>query len=511
MKQPLGEIIYAVRKTDGQHISILDVPIENVGLKCECVCHECGKMLEACSLQGKVSRYFRHHADERSGGKNKSVGCCNVAHVNETALHKMAKEIINRERKISVPAIEISLDDVDLDLPRHIKNKLPKCYIAKEASILICDDVLLEERIINFRPDATVIANDNKYFIEIFATHETKKEKIDKVDKYGCCPMLEINLNSFLEKPISEKELQTLIVSESRLRKWIYLPNKESLIEDARNYYESMSVVIKYRKKRSEENRDNEKKILIRKHSDALHKLDKKIKKEEKAILQRQSEELKLFKENAQRERNCLEQEQRKEIEDLERKELEEYERLKKPEIYAGLLRENKNKGLTKEIVNKFKFFKNSDSTNDTKKNLPFFVNIPISGETVFACDRRLWESAIFDKFIYNRKKKDNITIENISKWLKEYQKDISFNWNILIYERWLDNVLITYFDYLDKLGFVETVGPETYMLIKAGVSLPPNKEYARRLFDALHNIDKESPCVDELIKAEIVKEVLSD
>lgn len=35
---------------------------------------------------------------------------------------------------------------------------------------------------------------------------------------------------------------------------------------------------------------------------------------------------------------------------------------------------------------------------------VPFYMDIPITGEVVFDCDRRIWQSAIFDMFIYNRR-----------------------------------------------------------------------------------------------------------
>ena len=35
---------------------------------------------------------------------------------------------------------------------------------------------------------------------------------------------------------------------------------------------------------------------------------------------------------------------------------------------------------------------------------IPFYCDIPIYGEIVFNCDRRIWQTTLFNKFIYNRK-----------------------------------------------------------------------------------------------------------
>ena len=63
----MHELIYGIRQTDGKIISIDEVPNDATGVKCACVCAACAKPLQACSLTGKVNRYFRHHIDTRDG------------------------------------------------------------------------------------------------------------------------------------------------------------------------------------------------------------------------------------------------------------------------------------------------------------------------------------------------------------------------------------------------------------------------------------------------------------
>lgn len=88
----MADLLYGIRLSDGKAVSINEIPDNMFGLACECVCVSCGKVLQACSLNGKVRRYFRHH-------KGIDDINCDALTANETELHKMAKEIIEVEKK----------------------------------------------------------------------------------------------------------------------------------------------------------------------------------------------------------------------------------------------------------------------------------------------------------------------------------------------------------------------------------------------------------------------------
>lgn len=73
----MSEIIYGVRGIDGKTICIDEVPYDKSGLLCDCTCAYCGRNLQACSLNGKVSPYFRHHTEKRDGSHYRSKFICN--------------------------------------------------------------------------------------------------------------------------------------------------------------------------------------------------------------------------------------------------------------------------------------------------------------------------------------------------------------------------------------------------------------------------------------------------
>ena len=83
---------------DGELRHIDDVPS---GLKCGCVCPGCQRLMVA--RKGKIRAHcFAHHSDP-DGQSCKSAG--------ETALHKHAKAVLDRELKIKLPALVIAEEE----------------------------------------------------------------------------------------------------------------------------------------------------------------------------------------------------------------------------------------------------------------------------------------------------------------------------------------------------------------------------------------------------------------
>ena len=122
----MKEIIYGIRNTDGKIISIDEVPDGMSGSLCDCICASCGSDLLACSLNGKVRRYFRHKGLTESLEVEGLRGNCAPIQANESALHRMAKQILCEERKITVPCKTIAATEAGItDLPQEIINKIP--------------------------------------------------------------------------------------------------------------------------------------------------------------------------------------------------------------------------------------------------------------------------------------------------------------------------------------------------------------------------------------------------
>lgn len=75
---------YGIR--EGKVVRISEIPTDQRGLKCNCTCPGCGKNLVA-RLGEKKQKHFAHQGD-----------ACDIASAQQTALHMLAKEIIEEKK-----------------------------------------------------------------------------------------------------------------------------------------------------------------------------------------------------------------------------------------------------------------------------------------------------------------------------------------------------------------------------------------------------------------------------
>ena len=148
---------------------------------------------------------------------------------------------------------------------------------------------------------------------------------------------------------------------------------------------------------------------------------------------------------------------------------------------------------------------------------LPFFLNIPITGEMVFPCDRRIWQSALFDKFVFNRnsegENKPTVHIKRVQTWIKKHNKQFPIDWGLtykteVLVSReekktvlLLYDVVYTFFDYLVYLGFLEHFICQEAVLRQSHSLEPPNRDHAEILYDAINKVDWYDPAVNDRIK----------
>ena len=479
----MPEYIYGKLKTTGEIISIKDIPNDKAQRDSwACVCPKCG--VDLIPKKGEVR--VHHFAHERAIG-------CNATSANETALHQMAKEIIKEERKICIPQKVIFQNDLNLKLPHYIAKKLPEYYLIQSESVLDCEDVRIEERVSDFRPDVVVVSCGKTYFIEIWKSHKTDDDKLKKVEKYGLYPMLEIDIHSYIETLISKDEMREFIVSESHSRKWIYYPNESELYEQARVYFESFEIVKNYRiesAKKQEEAEQRKKEAAERVEREKGEQAEQeKIRREEAEKLAKKRKE---------------EQEQARKVY-LEKQRI--VEELFQPEVYKKLLFSYRGVNYTKKIFEKFLFYKK-------EQKIPFFINIPITGEIIFQCDRRVWQASIFNNWIYCRDKNRPINLFRIFKGLHSYiipiDKRLSETHFYIPNEMiasWIPyRVIKIYMGYLQFLGFIKIRQGKWADVIECSSIVPPNKERTDKLEEIVKSLGdhKYDVDVDKLIQAEL-------
>lgn len=168
-------IKYAIHKTT-QKVEHID-NVAN-GLLCHCVCADCNNEMEA--VQGeKREWHFRHRIDSKCKGGL------------ETAIHKLAKEIIVNNNIINLP-------------------KKPLYYSEAQA------EVKLE----TYVPDVSVLSEGEPVYIEIYVCHKVEPEK-EKFYKNRKLNSFEIDLSQVSYKT-TKKELEELVLRDPTNKKILY-------------------------------------------------------------------------------------------------------------------------------------------------------------------------------------------------------------------------------------------------------------------------------------------------
>ena len=125
-------------------------------------------------------------------------------------------------------------------------------------------------------------------------------------------------------------------------------------------------------------------------------------------------------------------------------------------EKYQNELKRLRNDELAYKTIKKLHFYK--ELSNST---LPFYLDIPISGEVYINCDRRIWQSLIFDKFVYYRNDGE-ISFNTIKSWLENYNDTIKINWKFgddnKITAKMFYETIKKYLRYLSFLGFISPI-----------------------------------------------------
>ena len=434
------QLEYGLR--DDKVISVYELTSLEKGKACNCICPACRKQLVA-KLGPHNQWHFAHVGAE-----------CNLVAAQQTALHMLAKELIEDSKKLLFPGISINKDDYCNDIEDiRVQAKIPPSIEYRKASVVNCDSVSLEKKISSIVPDIMVTAKGRKCLIEVAVTHFVDEEKEQKIKEIGL-PLFEIDLSNLYNSEFSREELAEEVLFNPSNRTWIFNPRYD---EWAKEQY-----------------------------SKIIQLAEKEIKRQD------EKESVRAKKKQQRRENG------EKRIQDIFK--LENYKK-----TVAAL--ENEEEAA--------KHLKQLHMKTDIDK-LPFFLNIPITGEMVFPCDRRIWQSALFYKFVFNRKSEDEnkptVHIKRVLKWIEKYNKQFPIDWELTYKTEVLVSreekktvslrydVVYTFFNYLEYLGFLEPFICQEAVLRQSHSLEPPNRDHAEILYDAINKVDWYDPAVDEKI-----------
>ena len=425
---------YALR--DDKLISIDEITREQNGLKCNCICPGCGQRLQARLGNGKKQPHFAHNGES-----------CNLIVAHQSALHILAKEIIQEEMKVCLPALKVKIDDIIETIPQRYYYEVPQEMVYKASQVFECEGVELEKRVSDIVPDVIVKIGGKECLIEIAVTHFIDEVKSEKIKRIGL-PVVEIDLSDYSGEDYSKENIRKLLLEDNDLKKWIYNPISDKAYEWAKEEYKKL--------------------------------VDNFVKDEE----ERQKKE-------------------------REKRENREQKRLISQTIIDGLQDENNYKQSIFELRNDTKtaYYLRRRTFYSDNFVLPFFMDIPITGEMVFNCDRRIWQSALFDKFVYNRKPDEQhiITLIRVNNWAVKYQEEFKINWNMTSKARFcfgntaaeqnlFQCCLKEYLHYLSYLGFISKKSYSgDYYTLAINTLQPPNQKAALRLEKVIKEVNQYS------------------
>lgn len=453
------KLIYGLN--DDKIIHISDIKVEERGLKCNCICPNCGDNLQAKLGHGKKTPHFAHNCNE-----------CDLEIAAQTALHILAKEILGTKREIVLPAYKIQLDyDDESKLESEGYNwieiqEIMNEFIVFNENRLKFDHVYLEKKLKNIVPDIIIEKNGRQLIIEIAVTHFVDDIKFQAIKGMNISAV-EIDLSDLRNEELIRENIENVIINSTQNKKWIHN--------------------IKYGEAKEKLKARNE---VLKDNFDKQHKLQ--------AIAERARE---------------------KELADKQKK-IDDKKQKSRVMIQNALSLENYNLEIYKRrnSIKAFKYINNKRFYIDSTQGIPFYVDIPILGEIAFDCDRRIWQSAIFDMFIYFRGTKEfncaSICLAKIIKWIFEHQSDFRIVWElnecnqIQINEIKYHNALFylaikQYLSILAYIGFIDCddiIRLHSTYPITPRVVVPPNSSNAKILMKVLHDNKQITPLIDEII-----------
>lgn len=177
----------------------------------------------------------------------------------ETLLHMKAKEILERERRICLPTLEATVEEILSPTKTARASKIIRGETVELSS------VTLEQWLGGVRPDvvADTVATRrwaaSRVLIEITVTNSISEQRLQRLIRHQR-PVLEIDISS-MGGVVSEAEFARLIVEESAGKRWLFHPLMVKLQQDIaddlarekRAWHETMELQRKTRERKLRE------------------------------------------------------------------------------------------------------------------------------------------------------------------------------------------------------------------------------------------------------------------
>jgi len=373
------------------------------GLVCGCQCPECDASLIA--KKGQFYQWhFAHHGAACEGGA-------------ETAIHRMAKQILMEEKQVELPAYNFTLGVED---PSGTKLQLLERMV--EASLSQYDLVQLEVTKGGRRPDAIGYGSCGgiEHRIEVFVHHAVDSKKAADLEAEDCA-CFEIFLGDLVGH-ITYPQLRIAVTAAPERIRWISYPGQSRAREQLNaRLQEELSEGA--RMKDAHDIEDVKKRQEMHDASAAVYR----------SLEEEHRQELVAY-----RKRTTAVAKRRYQIEAAN-------------QAYKAANEEAKWGYLVAKL------------TLPTQR-WPDVVDTRVKGERSFGVSREIWQADVFRKFIFGamRGSGDNlISLGDVFSWLLsryEYAPEFLSAGNVAVWG---------YFKHLESAGFVQHLARQQFSLVK--------------------------------------------
>lgn len=172
--------------------------------KCSLICPSCRSPLTAVK-GSKNQHHFRHDVDNEC-----------VSGV-ESAIHLAAKQMIKKEKKISLPKYGLSLSEIDSKGERYT---VQKTFI-QDGTTIEFDSVQEEIALHEMKADILALKGNKQLIIEICYRHKVDDQKLKKLINANISA-IEIDLKDLKQEDLRDMKTFWSFINDPERIKWLY-------------------------------------------------------------------------------------------------------------------------------------------------------------------------------------------------------------------------------------------------------------------------------------------------
>ena len=208
-------LLLPVALKDGLPVLISEIPVEDIGNQCGCVCPNCCGPLVA-----KVGPYRRHHF------AHTSIDCSfRIQDATRIGLLHIARAILQQEKKLRLPGYDVYDDRVEsFSKDPEIFFRLTRRFQVVRPEMVAVLDVRLEK----VTPDADLIlvveTETNRIVMDVSVTSKASR-RLQDVLPCGTHSAFELDLSKARYSDWTDRDrLRTIIVHDTQNKRWLHDP-----------------------------------------------------------------------------------------------------------------------------------------------------------------------------------------------------------------------------------------------------------------------------------------------